>query len=472
MDHGLMTPIRFVRASLAVVACVAPVAWVACGSDDTTTSPDVDASVDATNDVTARDTGSDSGKDASGDNGSDADGGSDAGADADAGDGASADGDDGPDSGDNATYNDMMTLTNWTSYDLVGSAGLTQNGLYGGAFDGRYVYLACANGGPTTRYDTQGNFTTAASWSTFNTTPDVEGALFDGRYLYLVPSLAPTALRYDTQAAFNVAGSWSSFTTTGIATSAHSFDGAVFDGRYLYYMPGFGTGTMARFDTQGTFTSAASWTSFGLTTLNGALTQLHGGMFDGRYVYSANYTGGLVTRYDTTATFADANSWKVFSTAGVNAAITGLYAAGFDGRYVYFAPDSYTTASVLARYDITMPFDQAGSWSTFDITTVSPLQTHHYVTAFDGRYMYFAPGQGRRITRYDTRAPFANAASWSSLDLSQLTTSSTDIGSAVFDGRYLYLAPIESGTHVMILRFDAKSPSKMPTLPQFRGSFY
>jgi hypothetical protein len=367
----------------------------------------------------------------------------------------------------------MTDVANWTGFDLVDTGHLPQNGLFGAAFDGRFVYFACANGGPTTRYDTQAPFGDAASWTTHQTSQDLEGALFDGQRVYFVPSISGTALRYAPAGGFGDAGAWESFSTTSIDANARSFTGGVFDGRYVYYFPNNATGTMARFDTQKTFIDPGAWTSFAVaTTINASLTSLHGGVFDGRYLYSADYSSALVARYDTQGTLSDPMSWKTFATRGKDASITGLYAAGFDGRYVYFAPNSYAATSVLARYDIQGAFDDGGSWSTFDITTVSPGQILHYVTAFDGRYLYVVPSQGHLITRYDTRAPFADKGSWTSFDLTKKTTSSTDYGGAVFDGRYLYLEPILSGTHVVVLRFDAKSPPALPSLPQFRGSFY
>src|SRR5262249_11444240 len=138
---------------------------------------------------------------------------------------------------DPAAYNDVTDGANWTAFDLVGSAGLPQNGLFGATFDGRYVYFGCANGGPTTRYDTQSSFTAAGAWSTHTTPPDLEGAVFDGRYVYLVPSLAPTAIRFDTHGMFADGSSWNAFTTTAVHPNAKSFSGAVFDGRYVYYSP-------------------------------------------------------------------------------------------------------------------------------------------------------------------------------------------------------------------------------------------
>jgi len=55
--------------------------------------------------------------------------------------------------------------------------------------------------------------------------------------------------RYDTHGTFSSPAAWSTFDTTLVGTNAKSFIGAVFDGQYLYFAPnGFGsTGTVARF---------------------------------------------------------------------------------------------------------------------------------------------------------------------------------------------------------------------------------
>jgi hypothetical protein len=104
--------------------------------------------------------------------------------------------------------------------------------------------------------------------------------------------------------------------------------------------------------------------------------------------------------------------------------------------------------------------------------------------AFDGRYVYLVPetntgttsatgaqfvGNGL-VVRYDTTQPFGAASSWSTFDLkANFASTVSGFFGAVFDGRYLYLVP-EGNT--IAARFDARTPSQMPSLPAFHGSFF
>jgi hypothetical protein len=70
--------------------------------------------------------------------------------------------------------------------------------------------------------------------------------------VYLVPEANSSGLdgvvaRYDTQASFTTVGSWSTFDTATLNANAITFAGAVFDGRYVYLVPS-GAGIVARFD--------------------------------------------------------------------------------------------------------------------------------------------------------------------------------------------------------------------------------
>jgi hypothetical protein len=130
-----------------------------------------------------------------------------------------------------------------------------------GIFDGRYVYLV-PNGhgawnGLTSRYDTTARFSLPGSFATFDVASleaDLKGFLggaFDGRYVYLAPQTngAPfgKVARYDTVGAFGVAGSWSWFDTASLAAGAAGSAGALFDGRYVYFVPSTGS-VVARFE--------------------------------------------------------------------------------------------------------------------------------------------------------------------------------------------------------------------------------
>ncbi len=85
--------------------------------------------------------------------------------------------------------------------------------------------------------------------------------------------------------------------------------------------------------------------------------------------------------------------------------------------------------------------------------------------SFDGRDVYYVPGDGTLVVRYDTQGDFASAGAWTSVDL-WLTGASAGFTGAAFDGECLYLAPRGLGP---IMRFDA-APQAPP--PGSGPSFY
>ena len=151
----------------------------------------------------------------------------------------------------------------------------------------------------TTRNGPDDRFTDSANWEAFDagnigglTTKGYFGAAFDGRYVYYVPCRTAdfhgTALRYDTEGDFKSAASWESFdagSTDGLATVG--FAGAVFDGRYIYYIPFSDAtsrhGRVLRFDTQGSFTEAASWDAYDAGMTGGSGTKGYNGAVFGNF---------------------------------------------------------------------------------------------------------------------------------------------------------------------------------------------
>ncbi|MDP2317464.1 MAG: hypothetical protein Q8P41_31560 [Pseudomonadota bacterium] len=113
----------------------------------------------------------------------------------------------------------FLSLTSWSAYD-AGGAG--SRGFVGAVFDGRYInfspYFQGVEGGGGTysglmgRYDTERPFKQAASWESYDgsaigglTTVGYAGGAFDGRYWYLAPyydgtAVSGKALRFDTGA--------------------------------------------------------------------------------------------------------------------------------------------------------------------------------------------------------------------------------------------------------------------------------
>ncbi len=326
-----------------------------------------------------------------------------------------------------ARYNTALPFSDsasWETFDLT--TGISADGWHQDAtYDGRYIYF-CPYGHDFVRYDTQGSFTSAGSWTKYNLTnvsalqgSKFVGILYDGsRYVHLVPCnnsfpSYSTAIRYDTQGGFTTLGSYTTFDTTLVAARARGFGFGVKAGNYLYFCP-----------------------------------------WDAGIV--ATDISGLVVRYNTTLSYTDPASWESFDATAVHADCKGYNGGFYDGtRYVYFAPIEKTRLQVdgyqLLRYDTQGSFTNAGSWANFALTG-KWLQAKGFCTAtFDGRYGwlvgYGASGGGSRMTvRVDTQGTFTANASYRGVDYAQ-RVSSVDSrrgfsGAAVCNGS-VYFAPNE-----------------------------
>lgn len=259
--------------------------------------------------------------------------------------------------------------------------------------------------------------------------------------------------------------------TGGLET--RGYFGALFDGRYVYFSPQCNSegrhGKALRYDTHGGFADQASWCGYDAGRTSGLETRgYYGAVYDGRYVYYVPRTDGVthhsrVLRYDTQGPgFGDAASWQAHD-AGQPVSYQG---GAFDGRYVYFAPgyhqDSGLSGLVL-RYDIEADFDDPDSYMVYDAAGTSNLTCTCYDGAvFDGRYVYFAPLGGDGIVlRCDTRADFQSSDAWSAH--SALHVGGLDMGTcvgAVFDGRYVYFTPYANS---VVVRYDTRGAFQAET---------
>ncbi len=382
-------------------------------------------------------------------------------------------------------YHSVGDLSRWSKFDVsTVSGGL--HGFAGGAFDGRYVYLAPHNDGApdglVARLDTQGDagFASATSWTSFNTASLTAsasgylGAVYDPthEHLYVVPNndgtASGTVASYATSQPFAGDASWSTFSTQTLDAGAAGFAGGTFDGRYLYLVPsnnGAPDGVVTRFDTTQPFTSASSWSTFAMTQLVPAAKGYFGAVYTGTYVVFVPAGGAtplpLVAAYITTQPFTSPSSWLTYDLSGLNAHASGFRGAAFDGQYVYLVPnDNGAPDGVVARYDAFDQFTSQGAWTFYDVTQVSAAATGFAGGAFDGRYVYLVPNTGTLLVRFDTTAPFGTAGSWSTFDLqAQLGSGLGPFEGAVFDGEYLYLVPSGDG---LVARFDARSPPALP----------
>jgi len=129
------------------------------------------------------------------------------------------------------TEGDFQEEASWSAFDAAGTSGLKCRGYDGAAFDGRHVYfIPFFEGGEATRgfhahllrYDTRVDFADSGAWQAADGSAlappnpgGFNGGAFDGRFLYMAPwrrnastaeiSAHGQVLRYDT------AGPWASF---------------------------------------------------------------------------------------------------------------------------------------------------------------------------------------------------------------------------------------------------------------------
>ncbi|MEO7111234.1 MAG: hypothetical protein ABI183_12420 [Polyangiaceae bacterium] len=280
----------------------------------------------------------------------------------------------GPSLGD---FREIGDSTNWASLDVNALVGVS-GGFYGGTFDGRYLYLA-----PSVNSET---------------------GMPHGH-----------ALRFDTLSSFTAASAWSTFDTTTLAPTALGFAGAAFDGRYVYFAPNGGevdvqdvyyafqpSSTFVRYDTLGSFTDAAAWTTFELRTLSPQAQGYCGVTFDGRYLYLVPYgpdgdqvpdagvTESLAVRYDTKSSFADSSSYALMDLTLLPNEPSRRCGATFDGHYLYLSEEQNEAdvTGVMTRYDTSASFTESSSWTTFNVATVNPKAQGFAGAAFDGRSLY------------------------------------------------------------------------------------
>ena len=242
------------------------------------------------------------------------------------------------------------------------------------------------------------------------------------------------------------------------------FFGAVFDGRFIYFAPQCNNkgrhGHALRYDTHMPFDDSAAWRAYDAATTEGLTTKgYYGAVFDGRFVYYVPRFDGdtqhsRVLRLDTTGDFTDSTSWSAFD-AGRPISCQG---AAFDGRYVYFAPGMHQDdgpSGCVLRLDTLASFHDEGSWVWHDVSTTGGLDCRCFDGAvYDGRHIYFVPLNGGPVVRHDPKLPFAEADAWEAFDTTGLPGFGACVG-AVFDGRRVYFVPY---AHDTVVCYDTEAP--------------
>jgi hypothetical protein len=361
----------------------------------------------------------------------------------------------------------IMCANTTNVFDLT-KLSSNATGFDGAAFDGRFIYYVPNHSpvysGEIMRFDTTLLPTSQLSYGTFNTTAihsqskGFQGAIFDGRYVYFIPSQGGTSgviTRYDANLDFYIASSYSAFDASAVSTWSRGFYGAVFDGHYLYFVPnrinGVNSGTVTRFDTTLSFSSASSYTCFNLTQLNSNNIGFIGGTYDGRYVYfvpNNSNQSGLVARYDTTLSFTATSGFTCFDMKTVHSLAQGFYGAIFDSRYIYFVPfnNGGAQSGLITRFDTQQSFTVIASYTCMDISAGS---AGFIGGCFDGRYIYFAPNNNGSaygtVARFDTTMAFLSSSSYSFFNAASIHSQAIGFAGAMFDGKSVYFVPSSYG---------------------------
>ena len=218
----------------------------------------------------------------------------------------------------------------WSTFDVTKAGGAdapNAGAFYGAVFDGRYVYFVPGAQalGVVARYDSTATFGSATAWAFFNTnlasnlgSGSFSGGAFDGRFLYLAPStLGAPAFELDLRAPFTAVASWRvHIPDSSVGGSrnglAPGVAGAAYDGRHLYFIPGppqavsISNGELGVYDGHvGAFTDGGRWSTFDTTTLDTTtldVSDFGASVFDGRYLYLAPGSGGPFARFEARAT--------------------------------------------------------------------------------------------------------------------------------------------------------------------------
>lgn len=293
-----------------------------------------------------------------------------------------------------------------------------------------------------------------------------------------------------------------SFDATTVNANAKGFQLGVFDGRRAWFLPygdhrpetnppGPRSGILI-YDTRLSFTDPASYQYVDLRLLlgNEKAEGFLGGCLDrDGYLYlvpclTDNGTGtnagcvgnNLFVRHNTSMDADDVDAWETYEYPGLTD--NGWCNAVYDGRYIYYGPinDNHGGAAVchgnFVRYDTTLPFDEAASWTTYNPATALGVATlkGFQGLVFDGNHIYAVPfwsspsalGLSGRILRYDVTGSFTSAGSWEHFDLTTLNSNAKAYDGAVFDGRYLYMAgwgaPAFATSLSVAARFDTRGP--------------
>jgi len=268
--------------------------------------------------------------------------------------------------------------------------------------------------------------------------------------------------------------SFSFFDTHSLNSNSVGFWGAGFDGNYIYLAPNKGgaSGQITRFNVREPFNSASSYSFFDMATLNSSAKGFSGVVFDGNYMYFIPYYAngaysGVAARYDRRSPFNDASSYTFYDLSNINLACKGFWGGLYHNGYIYFCPNTYNGSQYsgyIVRYNTSLSFTDLASYETFNLATINANLKGFSGIVSAGSFIYFIPYQNAagvahgNFVLYDTGSDFTNAASYNFLDLTTAVDSSCKgfIG-GTFDGRYVYLIPNDNSASGVVTRYNIET---------------
>jgi hypothetical protein len=168
------------------------------------------------------------------------------------------------------------------------------------------------------------------------------------------------------------------------------------------------------------------WASFDTTALGSAVKNFAGVAVAQQNAMFLVPSGNTpFARFDLTSNGfanADAGAWSTFDPSGLTPATAGFAGGAFDGQFLYAAGSS----GVCAQYDSFSSFTTPGAWSTFDTKTLTPPGAGFagvVPLAANSGAAFFAPSQDGVIAAYVENAmpsDFTVGTNWLTYDLTQV----------------------------------------------------
>ncbi len=339
------------------------------------------------------------------------------------------------------TDKDFLSSTSYQAVDLTKLVDPAAEGFAGGCIDSSsdWIYFS------PLRKNTDGKIENNSLALRFNTSKDIVDATayekfdlkninvsrigwltcacLDG-YVYYVPGIEADAqrehgvfLRYNTDKAFNDPSAWEYYgLILNVHQQAHGFQSNAVKYPYIYLIPfGVGNSVIVRYNVLQPFNDSASYEAFDLATMHPDAKGFTGGIVTGNTLVIVPWRDisrpsgveqimSVAAAFDTTKSLNDTTAWTFFDITEVSPDAKG-YQFGWADRngYVYFVPQQRGFGKVppFIVWDSSKPFDDVGSWKTYDSTGVTPSTGAAYDPTTNTAWLapYGSDGDSGKITR-------------------------------------------------------------------------